>query len=383
MRELKIDKEKVDKILLISLAGIGDTLLFTPAIKVIRRNFPNAEIVAMVRHKGALEILENNPNVDELIIWDFLEKGLWRSLKFVLGLRQKEFPLTIIAYPSNRIEYNGINFLIGSKLRPTHRYNHLDLRCGGFLNHQIVQEDDTRHVVFENLMLLEKIGFDIRPIPSKLDIFLTEEDVEMADSFFEKHGLNKIICIGYHPGTATQKNQMRRRWAPEKFAKLGQVLKREISVEILVFGGPDEIELKHFVASGMTPPGIEINDTSMRETAALIKRCNLFVSNDSSLMHVAAATQVPTVGIYGPINHRCDGPYGTKSRIVRKALDCSPCFFYSPKFLTCYANRNYQCMRAITVEDVYASCRELLREAEAIPMPPRETSAGGSNGSGC
>jgi len=86
-------------------------------------------------------------------------------------------------------------------LRPTHRYNHLDLRCGGFLNHQIIQEDDTRHVVLENLMLLEKIGFDIRPIPSKLDIFLTGEDVEMADSFFEKHGLNKSIFAFLSPVT--------------------------------------------------------------------------------------------------------------------------------------------------------------------------------------
>ncbi|MBN1756346.1 glycosyltransferase family 9 protein [bacterium] len=363
MKKLQIDRSKIDKILLLALPGIGDTLLFTPAIEVIRRNFPESKITVVVMIKGSFTVLDANPDIDEVIYWNFVKEGIWRSLKFVLQLRRKKFPITIVAYPANRIEYNMINFMIGSRWRPTHKYNHLDFRCGGFLNHQVIREDDNRHNVLENLLLLRDIGLQIEPVPERLSVYLADSDYECADSFLKKHGLFNKSLIGFHPGCSELKSHYKRRWEAFKYGELGTVLKQKHGYEILVFGGPDEAELKEEVASLIKPCGIVVEGTTMLGTAALMKKCRLFVTNISSLMHMASAVQIPTVAIFGPTSHIYEAPYGTRFIIARTDLPCSPCFYYSPRHLKCGTNRDFECLKKLTVEQVYKACLELLNES--------------------
>jgi heptosyltransferase-2 len=355
---------RIKKILVISLPGIGDTLMFTPALRVLRNNFPDAHITVLVMFEGAREFLARNLNTDEVLCWEFMKKGLGESLKFILGLRRRKFDLSIIAYPSNRIEYSIINLLIGARFRPVHVYRHACQLWGRWLHHPVIREDDNRHCVMENLELLGRIGLDISSPPSSLDIFLADQDRQAATRFLENRNLCGKRLIGFHPGSNTLKNQINRRWVPERYAALGSLLKSNGDAEILVFGGPEEVALKEKVAAAISPPGLAINGTTLAETAALLEKCSLFVGNDTFLMHLAAALHVPIVGIYGPISHHKDKPYGSRSRIVTRNLDCSPCFFYSSRPLTCYAKRNYACMKTIAVADVFKACSELLDAEE-------------------
>ncbi|MBN2543957.1 glycosyltransferase family 9 protein [bacterium] len=365
MRKLKIDKSKVNKVLILALPGIGDTLQFTPALSVIRRNFPQAYIKVIVMIKGSHTILSNNPNIDELVYWNFMEQGFQKSLGFVLKLRKEKFPLTIFAYPSNRLEYNGINFMIGSKWRPTHEYLHMDFKCGGYLNHQVIKENNERHNVMENLYLLREIGLDIEPIPEHLELFLSDDDKKAAESFLEDHDLIGKRLVGFHAGGSVLKDHEKKRWPPENFIFLGTLLKEKAKAEVLVFGGPGENDLKRFIASGIQPPGLNVSGTSMTETAAIMGRCALFISNDTSLMHVAAALEVPTVGLFGPTNYIWDRPYGTKHKVVTKNFECSPCYYYSPKHIQCSADKDFQCLKAITPEEVFDACMDLLQGKSA------------------
>ncbi|MCW9065783.1 MAG: glycosyltransferase family 9 protein, partial [Ignavibacteriaceae bacterium] len=95
------------KILIIALSGIGDALMFTPAIKLLRKNLPNAEIDALVMYKGAQEIYSSNQNLNKIIHFNFVEEGAVKSFKFLLQLRKK-YDASINVYPSNRKEYNII-----------------------------------------------------------------------------------------------------------------------------------------------------------------------------------------------------------------------------------------------------------------------------------
>ncbi len=363
MTTLDINKYKINKILIFSLPGIGDTLLFTPALRVLRRNYPTATIDTLVMFQGSGDVLKLNPFLDKVLVWDFLNKGYFKSLKFVLKIRKK-YDLVVTAYPANRLEYNWINFMLAAKLRPTHKYNHLDFICGGFLNHQVIKESDHRHNALENLYLLRNIGLDIEPVPEHLEVFLDDSHRTFGEKYFSERGLNDSTVIGFHPGCATLKNHENRRWAPEKFSELGTVLKSKLGVEILVFGGPDELELKSFVASNMKPPGIVVEKTNMLETAALMERCKLFISNISSLMHLSSALRTPTVALFGPTSHIYERPYGTPYRVVRKGLKCSPCFFYSPKPLSCREKKGFECMKTLTVNEVKEACFDLLKEID-------------------
>lgn len=102
------------KILIIALSGIGDALMFTPALKILKQELPSAEVDVLVMFGGAKDIFLNNPNVNKLIHFNFLKEGIFNSMKFVLSIRNK-YDVTINVYPSNRKEYNIISFLIGAK----------------------------------------------------------------------------------------------------------------------------------------------------------------------------------------------------------------------------------------------------------------------------
>jgi heptosyltransferase-2 len=100
--------------------------------------------------------------------------------------------------------------------------------------------------------------------------------------------------------------------------------------------------------------------TSLRQAMSIIERCHLFVTNDSGLMHVAAALDVPLVAIFGSTNPLTTGPKGSKSRIVRVPMDCSPC-------LKPQCPEDHRCMEAITVDQVYEVAKAIL-ESEGRPL---------------
>jgi heptosyltransferase-2 len=349
---------EITKILALCLPGIGDTILFTPALRALRQHFPRAQIWVLVMFPGSQQVLEKNPHVDHVILWEFLKEGAFRSLKFLLGLRRQRFDVSIMAYPANRIEYSVVHFLIGARNRYGHRYHHRNLRSLNVLHGHTILEDNGRHNVEENMALLRLLGIEVQD-PFALELYLSKEDQAWARRWLRERGLEGELLIGFHAGTAEFKNQARRRWAREKFAQLGDILSEELGARMLLFGGPDEEQLNEDIRSRMSHPGLLVSSTTMRQTAALIEHCDLFVSNDSALMHTAAAMKVPCVVIFGPTNPQWVHPYGTPHGIVRLNLDCSPCFYYSARPLTCRRG-DFICITDLEVQRVATAVRELL-----------------------
>lgn len=352
------DREKRLRILVLCLPGIGDTLLFTPALRFLRRHFPEARITVMVMFRGSLQVLEENPHADHLILWEFLKEGLFRSLKFLWSLRRQHFDISIMAYPANRIEYSLVHLIIGAGRRYGHRYHHRDLSSLNILHGHTVREDDERHNVEENLALLQLLGVETES-PDGLELYLSPQDRAWARRWLQEQGLAETRLIGLHAGTAELKNQARRRWPVERFAELSDRLAERFGTRSLIFGGPEEEDLKKRLRDGMSRPGLIVSGTTMRQTAALIAHCDLFISNDSALMHTAAAMKVPCAVIFGPTNPKWVYPYGTVYRIVRLNLDCSPCFYYSARPLACRRG-DFPCIADLDVEQAFQAAQELL-----------------------
>jgi heptosyltransferase-2 len=346
------------KILVLLLPGVGDGLLFTPALGVLRRHFPSAQITGMVMFKATYEVFKGNPNLNRLIYWNFLEEGLIRSVRFVLRLRKERFDVSIMAYPANRAEYNLISILIGAKLRIAHRYNHRFYRSLGFLNNRLIQEDDELHNVEEDMRLLSFLGIGAHRGTGP-EIYLDDAEQEFARTWLKDRGLEGSLLVGIHAGCAEFKNMARKRWEKEKFVELGQRLVRECNARVLIFGGGNEEELKKHVKEGIGERAYLVSGTTMKETASLIERCTVFVSNDSGVMHTSAALGVPCVTIFGPTNPKWVHPYGVEHIVLRKGLPCSPCFYYSVKPLKCRFN-DYRCITQLTVDEVYAAAAKLL-----------------------
>lgn len=343
------------KILVLALSGIGDALMFTPALGLLRQSNPTAQIDALVMFNGTKEVYETNQNFNKVIHFDFLKQGTLNSLKFIVGLRNK-YDATISVYPANRKEYNIINFLIGAKQRIAVDYLRMNKQNLSWLNNVKVLEDDETHNVQTNIKLVEKLldkKFDEEPA---MEINLSESDKDYSNHFLLNNKINETdFVVGFHPGCATLKNHIKRRWEPEKFAELGKKLIKEKNAKVLLFGGPEEEELKLFVKSKINSDNsIVIKTDRFLQSIAIMKRCNVFVTNDSALMHIASALGLKVVAIIGPTNTYYIHPWKTEHKIVSLNLDCAPCFFYSPTPLTCSrTDVQFKCIKELDVEMIY------------------------------
>ena len=350
------------KILIITLSGIGDALMFTPALKLLRKSLPDAEIDALVMYRGTKEIFESNPNFNKVIHFNFLEEGASKSLKFLLQLRKK-YDASINVYPANRKEYNFISFLIGAKERAGVVYLRKNRTNLNSLNNIKVLENDNVHNVRTNIKLCEAlIGKKYSEEPP-LEFQITNEEKDKARKYFNEVGISsEELVVGFHPGCATLKNHIKRRWEPEKFAELAKKLINNHSAKILIFGGPEEKELKEQISSLINSERVNVvNAESLTKSSAIMQRCKIIVTNDSSQMHIAAALGLKVVAIIGPTNQNYIHPWKTEHQIVSLNLDCSPCFFYSPTPLICHrTDVKFKCIKELTVEMVYQSVEKYL-----------------------
>ncbi len=350
------------KILILALSGIGDALMFTPALSELKRTLPESIIDVLVMFKGVKDLYERLPEIDNVYYHDFMNASPFSVLSNVLKYRDK-YDLSVNVYPSNRKEYNIINFLIGAKKRAGVKYLRSGFKNLYMLNNTIIVEDDTLHNVETNIKLCEKaIGKSLNK-KVKMNFPLHLEDLKFADEYSTKMGLSSNdFIIGFHAGCNTLKNHINRRWAPDNFVELGKLLIKEKEAKILLFGGPEEQELKNYIVKKInSPKAINVQSNNLAQSAAMIKKCNLFITNDSGLMHIASALNIKVAALIGPTNTNYIKPWQTSHKIISLNLECSPCFFYSPKHLECHREDvKFKCIRELSVAKVYNAVEKLI-----------------------
>ncbi|MCO6472932.1 MAG: glycosyltransferase family 9 protein [Melioribacteraceae bacterium] len=349
------------KILAIALSGIGDALMFTPTITELRKKYPDAEIDTLVMFNAVRQMFEKNPDINEIYYFDFLNSSPIKILSYVLSLRNK-FDISFSVYPSNRWEYNLIAYLINAPIRAAVDYLRYKGRNAAFLNNYLVEENDNLHNVEENIKLFEKVTGETVNNIGRLKFYLSQTDLDFADNFLREKNVSKEeLIIGMHAGCSTLKNHIKRRWEPEKFARLSEILSDKLKAKILLFGGSDEKELKQEIMSESSVSIINVQTDNLVQSASVMSKCGVFISNDSGLMHIAAALGLNVVSIIGPTNTNYIHPWKTEYRIASINLDCAPCFYYSPKPLTCSrTDVKFKCIKELDIELVYKKVTELL-----------------------
>jgi len=332
------------------MIGIGDVLMTTPAIEVLKKHQPDSKITFCTMNKSTFEILRGNPFIDKLIYYPFLGNSklstLWKFIKEQSG----RYTTNINFYPSNRYHYNLVSLLTFSPKRIGHKYLRMNLSQLNWIKNRTLLEDDTLHCVEENIRLLQllKINLAEKDIPP-MKVYLTPEEIEQGNIFCKSVAPLKC-CIGVHAGTSTLKGQASRRWPKEKFVKLINTIK---NAHFLLFGTDEEKEVNQFVFENTEQGKVTlVNNKSLREVASIIHSCNFFLSNDSGLMHLAAAVDKPVIAIVGPTNPVYIKPWHVKHAVVTAPVPCLHCFRYSPKPLTCSYKEQFLCISGISVEMV-------------------------------
>lgn len=349
------------KILINALSGIGDVLMFTPALKLLKEKLPDSRIDALVMYNSVRQLFKVHPFINDVFLIDFFRQSKLKSLKEVYSLRKNKYDYGINIYPSNRIEYNVLNYLLGAKKRLGHRYNHSNYFRFEFLNNITLKEVSGRHNVLQNIDLIKTIVEieDDKEI-SGMEIFIDRIYDEKTKKWLERINPDKRILIGFHPGSATLKNHINKRWDKSKYIELGKKLIEKDNALILLFG--NEFELNEEIKNGIGEYSVIASTDDFNDSLVRMKECRFFVSNDTAFMHASAALQITVIAIFGYTNHRELYPWNVKHKIIRKELDCSPCFYNSPKSASCIwtGEDEFKCIKQISLDDVYEGCREFL-----------------------
>lgn len=346
-----IDSSKIDRVLIIMMGGIGNMIFLTPALKALRKAFPSSMISFLLGPYGAEEVIEGSDLIDKKIIVDHKKhKGFAGKIKLIQELKREKFSLSITSTGTNPLKSGLLCYLAGIKYRLGE-----SIKGKGYFYNQKIAWDENRHEVESNINLIQKLGIEAKD--KSLYVHKSSEDKAFAKKIFAGHNLNESLVIGMHPGSGMHQAEFKR-WPKERFARLADRLANDHKASIIIFGGSEEIHLAKEIKGLMkTDPLVMTGKTTLAQTAALIEKCSLFISNDSGLLHVACAVNPSTVGIYGPTNHKRTGPYSDSAVIIRKELDCSPC--YKGAKVDC---KGLDCLELISVEEVIEVVNSILKK---------------------
>lgn len=355
-----MNPEKVKSILLFKLRYVGDVLMTTPAIRLLRQAYPEARIT-MVVNKGTEDVLRHNPHLNQVLTIDreLIEKASfhrrlsyeWSILKM---LRKGNYDLSVDFDSGERGAYlallSGINTRIGF---------HYQKGLRRMIFHHQVRRKGSLHTVEQNLMLVERTLCLIRK-DDQMELYTGPEEERNMALWLRRHRLSGKDLVIIHPGARF----WFKRWPARKWASLLDILQGELGLSVVITGSGREMEDVRTILSRMKTPAYSIaGQTTVLELAALIKKATLFIGNDSGPMHIAAAMGTPVIALFGPTEPALWKPWGKGHVVISKQVPCSPC-----KYTNCDMGRE-NCMEQITVEEaLHAICQYIER-----PMPQRET----------
>lgn len=337
-------------IVVLTREHIGDLVCTTPALRSLRRLYPDSHIVVEVGERAAC-VLENNPHVDEIILRPH-HQGMAGKAQFIRLLRKRRFDIGLVLDNSaDMILYlrlGGVVRRVGMIRK--RKFSHYLTDSVPFKPEQHEMVDNFRNVV-------GLLGADVSD--AKPELFPSTADVAHVDALFAEHGLHlEETLVALNPGASAPAN----RWLPERFAEVGDLLAQRPETRILLLGSAGDLPIATEVLRGMkTAPVVLTGQLSVLQLAETLRRCSLMITNDTGPMHIGCAMQTPIVAVFGPAVPYESGPgYVPGNIVLRNVVGCPTCTKYQ-----CRDNR--RCMRAITAAEVFAAAEKQLAKRPSAP----------------
>ena len=324
---------------------LGDLVMATPVLQDLKKHWPDATITAMCQSNVAL-LLREDPNVDELFVFSRPSSWFKRNehRKVTDQLKKGKYDLGILL--TNSFSSAWMFWQGGVQNRLGFGGN-----CRGWmLNKPMKRLGKKEHLVITYKRLLEPMGVPLSSTAPKLHV--AESALLDAQKLLGKYDVTEdAILVGVNPGAAYGSAKC---WLPDRFRSVTQKLLENPRVHVLYFGDSVGKPLVDQICSAMPKRVINLAAlTSLQELIALIKKCDIFLTNDSGPMHIGSALGSPLVALFGSTDAEKTGPYNG-GVVVQKKVDCSPCFKR-----TCPID--FRCMTRIEVDDVYSELCKLLK----------------------
>jgi len=328
------------KILIVKPSSLGDVVHSLPFLNALRERFPRTEIHWVIA-KGLEDLLTNHPMINR--IW-VINKDMWKKVSrirnsvhelrvFMKKLRKEKYDIVVDL--QGLLRSGIITISTGSSFR----IGFQEAREGSrfFYTHKVRAGRDI-HAVDRYLKIAAFLGCDISEVCFPFPLYA-------ASSVVNRHLLPSSNYSVIAPGARWRT----KRWPPEKFGKLASLLPSNS----VVVGSKGDLEIAKRVVALSEGKAVSLaGKTTLKELIEVIRGAELFISNDSGPMHIAAALGIPIFAIFGPTDPLRTGPYGKVHTVIREDIPCSPCLKR-----TC---PDLKCMEQLSVEKVYECIRTKL-----------------------
>lgn len=338
---------KPGKILIIQLRRIGDVVLTTPAVKIIKKNHPQAKIDFLVE-PPANEVLENNPCLNKVYLY---EKN--KPVKWIFEIRKNRYDWVIDFLGNPRSEV--IAAFSGAKIKagPANVFWKI-----GY-NKILAKITKPNYAAMEKIKMLSVLDINFAENKILPEIYLTDENIKNAKEIFRSMNINllpekenRLIAI------SPVSRKITRRYPQENWVELIKLLLKNSNCKIIVLWGPGEKETADKITLSVknnrviTAPQI----TSLKDLAAVLKQCSLLITNCNGTKHIATAVGIPTLTIHGASSPTAWMPVGyAKHQYVKnRSLNCVPCAKN-----TC--PKDTICLKNLPAEIVYDKAAALLK----------------------
>jgi heptosyltransferase II len=331
------------KILMRGPNWVGDAVLAIPAMKAIRRKFPDAEITLLVRPWVA-GVFTAAPFINR--VWTEPKPvGVGDWMRISRSIRQERFDCALL-FP-NSFE-SAAMMLVG---RVPQRIGYATDGRSWLLTRSLKPSNEKRHQVHYYLELAAAVSAPVEN-PS-IEIEASPEEKSQARKLLTSAGVDpQRNFLVLNPGAAYGSAK---RWGEERFAEAGDTLAAEFGIDVAIIGSEKERSIAERIQRLMRARVVVLNGrTSLETLIGVISESSLVLTNDSGPMHLSAALGVPTVAVFGPTEHFATGPFGPRARIVREPVDCSPCMLRDCPI-------DHRCMMRVSAQMVAKAARELLR----------------------
>jgi len=351
------------KILIRGVNWIGDAVLTIPAIKAVRKAFPDAYICLLAKPWVA-EIFSENPDIDEIISYDEKFNGIMGKFRLAKILRGYCFGTAILL--QNAFDAAFVTWLARIPERIGYKRD-----CRSFLltkGISVPEEILGQHQINYYLNIEKSIQNNIEETTPYIHLSYNEREKAretISSGLQDPH----LPLIGINPGAVYGSAK---RWPPKNFAEVIMKIINDLNGRVIIFGSHGEADIANKIINEINTLKIKrrieygsrimvmAGKTSIRELAALISECDAFITNDSGPMHMASALYVPTAAIFGSTDPVATGPFGKGHKVITMNLPCSPCLKRE------CPEESLACMTEITPDMVFSALNEILPMQRAV-----------------
>lgn len=336
------------RILIVRTDRIGDVVLSTPVIKAVRASYPGGFLAMMVSPQ-ALEIVDSNPYLNEVISFDKNKiKGLFRSIGFAQRLRNGHFDMAIVLHPTVRVHI--MLWLAGIKTRVG-----LDRKWGFLLTKRIAHKKQCgeKHEIDYTLDVARAAGIDTET--KELFVPVKKENRTKVENILKENGFGQAEdFVVIHPAASCPS----KRWPAERFAIVANAIADTFHKRVIIVAGLNDKTIGQQVREASGSDVLDLSgDLSIGELAALLEKARLLISNDSGPVHIAVALGIPVVAIFGRsqpgLSFKRWGPIGENDAVLYKDMGCLECLAHECRL-------EFKCLTAIEPDEVIEAAGKLL-----------------------